>query len=314
MVLKFTDGELPQLALDRNAMVQGIKGDGVYSGFAVSEKAVPDMSVDVAPGTCYVGGTKYTEASTVNVAISAADPTNPRRDIITYDTSAGNPACVTGTPSTNPNPPDIPDGDIVLAIVYVKANATAIYEADITDKRVFVRLNREIETHTEVTTNVHGFADTSKVPTTLEWTTRNGVIRKYINNSGSDIYISSDARNSYSEGSGTTWHKAKSITLTPLFDSTIKIKYTVGCTSIGGVYGQVYSNIKRNGVVVGTQRTLTTVSSQTPIETISGWSEGDTLELWIGLKKGNSTTSGYVEKLQLLGTVVMPIQYDGADN
>lgn len=116
----------------------GIQGDGVISGLAVSQKgAGANQSVDVASGSCYIGGTKYTEGSTVNVALDAAHGTYARWDIITYDASAGNPSKVTGTAIAIPTIPDVPSGDIILALVLRAANDNVVSDAEITDKRIF---------------------------------------------------------------------------------------------------------------------------------------------------------------------------------
>lgn len=115
----------------------GIQGDGVVSGLAVSQKgAGANQSVDVASGSCTIGGTKYTEAGTVNVALDAAHGTYARWDIITYDASAGNPSKVTGTAVAIPTIPDVPSGDIILALVLRAANDNVVSDAEITDKRI----------------------------------------------------------------------------------------------------------------------------------------------------------------------------------
>ena len=125
--------------VELNNMLLAAKGWGVLSGLAVSERgAGANMSVDVASGSCFVDDTKYTESSTTNVVISAAHATLARKDIITYDTSAGNPAAVTGTAASTPVPPDIPSGDILLALVNVPAADTAITNSQIIDKIILV--------------------------------------------------------------------------------------------------------------------------------------------------------------------------------
>ena len=125
--------------VELNNMLLAAKGWGVLSGLAVSERAASaNMSVDVASGSCFVDDTKYVESSITNVVISAAHATLARKDIITYDTSAGNPAAVTGTAASTPVPPDIPSGDILLALVNVPAADTAITNSQIIDKVILV--------------------------------------------------------------------------------------------------------------------------------------------------------------------------------
>lgn len=125
--------------IDLNNMLLAEKWWGVLSGSGVSERgAGANMSVDVAAGIAFIDYVTYTEAVTVNVVISAADATNPRKDIIIYDSATSNPIVITGNPGATPQPPDITANDILLAMVDVSANATAIYDSDITDKRIYV--------------------------------------------------------------------------------------------------------------------------------------------------------------------------------
>ena len=122
-----------------NAVIAACEGNGVLDGLTVSERgAGANMSVDVAAGNCMIDDTKYTESSTVNLSISAADATYDRKDLVTYDSNTSNPIVTTGTAAATPEPPDIPSGNILLAIVDVAAGATQITNADITDGSVVV--------------------------------------------------------------------------------------------------------------------------------------------------------------------------------
>lgn len=132
-------------------------GEGVVEAgdLAVSQRSTgADMSVDVAAGACWVKGD--TDANlqptyrcynddVVNVALDAADATNPRIDIIIAQvndsTFAGSNKSfvidkVTGTPAVSPAAPATPDSALLLAQVAVAANAASIVTADITDERV----------------------------------------------------------------------------------------------------------------------------------------------------------------------------------
>lgn len=140
-----------------NNIVLAAAGDGVISGLGVTEKGTPDMSVDVAAGSCMVGGTKYTESSIVNLAISAADATHARKDLVIYDIATTNPLVITGTPATPPIPPDITTGDVLLAIVDVAANETTITNSEITDCIVEIPKLDELATPSD-TTNLNASA------------------------------------------------------------------------------------------------------------------------------------------------------------
>lgn len=137
---------------------QGTNGRGGHgvmgpSDLAVTQNGSPNMSVNVAQGMCFIRGSEsahqgvyvaYNDATT-NVVISAADPTNPRRDLIVVQvrdsaySGASNDVrimAVTGTPAASPADPAIPANSFVLARVAVAAAASSITNANITDARV----------------------------------------------------------------------------------------------------------------------------------------------------------------------------------
>lgn len=123
----------------------------VKSGdLAVSEKGTPDMSVDVAAGICLITGDQslaqgvyaFTNDATVNIAITTADGTNPRWDLVcaqirdnTEDAGGNDDArlvVVDGTAAASPADPTIPDGCLVLARVVVAAGVSSVVDANIT--------------------------------------------------------------------------------------------------------------------------------------------------------------------------------------
>ena len=90
-----------------NAIIAACEGNGVLDGLTVSERgAGANMSVDVAAGSAWIDDTKYTESSTVNLTISAADATYDRKDLVTYDSNTSNPIVTTGTAAPTPEPPE----------------------------------------------------------------------------------------------------------------------------------------------------------------------------------------------------------------
>jgi predicted secreted protein len=119
---------------------------------AVTQNGSPNMSVNVAQGRAFVSGTEgafqgmylVEEQGTKNLAIAAADPTNPRKDLVVAKvqdaaysgvTNAWSLAVVTGTPAPSPVEPAVPANALVLAMVNVAALATSITNANITDRR-----------------------------------------------------------------------------------------------------------------------------------------------------------------------------------
>lgn len=115
--------------------------------------AGPNMGIDVGVGGAWVPGTQsalqgfYYFENVTNpqyLALSAADATNPRFDLIVarvqdaaYSgaTNAASVAVVTGTPGPSPAEPSVPANSLVLARVSVAAGATSITNANITDRR-----------------------------------------------------------------------------------------------------------------------------------------------------------------------------------
>ncbi len=138
------------------APVQGVVAAG---DLQVSQHAgTPGMSVDVAAGAALLQGIRSTvtqgtyhflKDAVQTYTIAAADPTNPRNDLVCAvvtdsvyavdgTPNTQNVRVVTGTPAGTPVDPSIPatwSAYVLLARVRVNANATSIVNANITDLR-----------------------------------------------------------------------------------------------------------------------------------------------------------------------------------
>ena len=129
---------------DFEIMAMGLEGTGVISGCAVTQQTVADMTVKVALGVArYQNGADITVAADTSVTIEAADGTNPRFDYIMVNSADGtivNPSAGDGkgTAASNPVFPAIPANRIILAVVHVTENETAITDAHIVDKGVTI--------------------------------------------------------------------------------------------------------------------------------------------------------------------------------
>jgi hypothetical protein len=128
------------------------------SSLAVTQNSPVGMSVIIASGWCAIVGTTqanmgtyvgYNDAATV-VAITTANPTNPRIDLIcatvndAYYTGSTNNIVfqvIAGTPAGSPVAPALPANSISLATVDVAAGALSIVTGNITDTRVLVTTN-----------------------------------------------------------------------------------------------------------------------------------------------------------------------------
>lgn len=116
-----------------DVLMAGLSGSNhVISGCAVS--AGTGMQLSVVSGKVKTNDiAKVVSAATPS--ISAADVTYPRLDYVFAD-STGAVSIRAGTAATNPKPPTKASTDVVLAVVYVPANATAIAANQIVDLRV----------------------------------------------------------------------------------------------------------------------------------------------------------------------------------
>jgi hypothetical protein len=116
-------------------LVAGLEGRTcVVHGCTVAAQGVPNMTVAVARGSVLSNGTLFPVAA-ASVTIPAADATNGRLDLVVV-TSAGALAARAGTAAANPKPPARTAGDVVLAVVWVPAAASAVAAAQLVDLRV----------------------------------------------------------------------------------------------------------------------------------------------------------------------------------
>lgn len=120
---------------DIRILTDGLAGVGVVSGCDVTAQGSPDMTVAIAAGTIRIASGALVTVASGNGTIGAADATNPRIDLISAS-NAGVKTVTAGTAAASPKPPDLPAGNVALAMVYVAANDTAISTGEITDKRV----------------------------------------------------------------------------------------------------------------------------------------------------------------------------------
>lgn len=136
------------------AALSGTTGVIKPADLLVTAHGTPNMSVDVAVGSAFIAGTEATfqgayyflNDAVVNLVIAAADPTNPRNDLIvarirdTAYSGANDDAAlvvVPGTPAGSPVDPTTPANSLVLARVRVNALASSIVAGNVTDLRAF---------------------------------------------------------------------------------------------------------------------------------------------------------------------------------
>lgn len=123
-------------------------GNGIFGGksneLMVRQKETADMSVRVLAGQGFINGYFYENTDELSLAIGAADGVLNRIDLIVlrWDKYERNIhlAVERGTLASSPSVPSLKRNsdfyDLELAKVYVKAGATRITQADITDTRL----------------------------------------------------------------------------------------------------------------------------------------------------------------------------------
>ncbi len=126
-------------ATDYRAIRDAIFRVGVANvSCAVTAQGSPDMTVAVAAGTAFLGGTSGVAVTGGNLTISAADSTWPRIDLVQVNAATGTKSVTTGTAGPAPVAPAPSTFNAGLATVRVPAGATAITSAMIFDKRYFM--------------------------------------------------------------------------------------------------------------------------------------------------------------------------------
>ena len=126
-------------SVDIDILVQGLQGDGVVSGCAVTAQGTPDMTVAVAGGTIRISGTAAT-VTAGNVTITAANASFARFDLVVSN-STGVLSATAGVAAANPVFPEVPASSVALAAVHVPAADTTISSGQIIDKRVVIIAN-----------------------------------------------------------------------------------------------------------------------------------------------------------------------------
>jgi len=116
-----------------DVVMDGINGiNCVVSGCTVGSSA--GMTPSVSKGAVVSNGTLFAVAAG-NATITTADGTNPRLDLVVI-TSAGAIAVRAGAAAASPKPPTRTLNDVVLAVVYVPANSTAIAANQLVELRM----------------------------------------------------------------------------------------------------------------------------------------------------------------------------------
>lgn len=139
-----------------NRLERGIaQAHGLYVSTEGAVTINAGLTVNVAAITAYeyiIDGTiETTGVSATTQTMSAADATNPRRDIV-YVNQSGAVGTVTGTPAASPVLPTLAASRLALAEVRVAANQTVLASSDISDMRVILKRHTWEHLDTQVLT------------------------------------------------------------------------------------------------------------------------------------------------------------------
>lgn len=160
-------------------------GNGIFGGksneLMVQQKPTADMSVRVLSGQAWINGYWYENDDELSLAVDVADGVLNRIDLIVLRWNNSERvirlAVVKGIPASNPSAPVIQRNadfyDLKLAQIYVKAGATRLTQANITDTRL----------NSSVCGLVHGVVD--QLDTTEFGAQLNSFIEQFINDNES---------------------------------------------------------------------------------------------------------------------------------
>jgi len=131
--------------------------------FLVEPMTIPSMKVYVNGGYIFNTGARTLSAvNPTSVSITAANPTNPRKDVIEMN-DAGTVQAKTGTAAASPAYPTLTTGFYPIAGIYVPANATTMWGDNITDLRFLGGLGiQEGDSGVETYTTAGSYTFTAK--------------------------------------------------------------------------------------------------------------------------------------------------------
>ena len=133
----FDDIQASPESEDFEYLLLGHQRTGVLSGFVVTESSPTAQTVDVTAGEGLETGEQITGSASLDLAVSSADGSNPRKDLISIN-SSGVAVVTAGTPAAVPAAPAVPANSIPVAILLVPTSDDDHEDAQISDKRVLL--------------------------------------------------------------------------------------------------------------------------------------------------------------------------------
>lgn len=123
MLGEYNGDEMKAIDIQKSSLTKALAestGYGIVSG---CEPSISGLTVTVGAGVIHLADGKRKEIVQTNITLDAADPTNPRIDLVYID-STGTVAKITGTAAASPSVPAVPTGGISVARVSVAAGAS----------------------------------------------------------------------------------------------------------------------------------------------------------------------------------------------
>ncbi len=154
-------------SVDFETLLLGHAYTGVVSGCAVTESGTPAQTVDVASGNVVIAGKSIAVSGATGEAITAANATNPRIDLISVN-SSGSVVVTDGTAAAQPVAPAIPATSVPLAFLYVPANDNTHTDNQINDKRVIVPAPRVFDVQAYGATGDGSTNDTTAIQAAID--------------------------------------------------------------------------------------------------------------------------------------------------
>jgi hypothetical protein len=149
----------PLFEVQWRAVAESLAGNGIRSATDLEVTATAnDLEIEVASGTAYYIGSESTLGTAETHTLTAGDGTHDRWDTIYLDTATDSSGVREGTPSADPEPPDVQGDELLLAVVYVPQNATDVPDSDVLNWRAQFS-NEAEEVHYDDDTGVYGVSN-----------------------------------------------------------------------------------------------------------------------------------------------------------
>jgi hypothetical protein len=123
--------------VDFEALLAAYRGTGVLSGCLVSESSPAAQEVDIASGVVLLAWEKITVSAQADKAVTAANGSNPRFDLVTVN-SSGTAIVTAGTAAAQPVLPGIPASSVLIAGLYIPTSDNVHQDAQLNDKRILI--------------------------------------------------------------------------------------------------------------------------------------------------------------------------------